>query len=134
MLCEPCVAIRELDFVDYIAVMECKVALPSCGTFFTISYDVVDKFQEEFRAELAKEENIRLSTRYQTILVWPLRGQEVTDRHRDYCRRRDGWGIFRIDCEQVMCHLKRRYSVNYDPKVILGALGKAYESISGQLN
>lgn len=134
MLCEPCVAIRELDFIDYIAVMEYKVAPPSCGTFFTVPYDAVSKFREEFSAELAKKENIGLSTRYQTVLVWPLRGREVVDRYRNYCRRRDGWGIFRIDCEQVVHHLERRYSVNYDPRVILGALGKAYESISGQLN
>ena len=86
----------------------------------------------DFEAML-KKENAQLSTRYQSLYVTPLRDREVADRYRCYSRCCDGWDIFKVDREYIMRNLRSRYSTNYDPQVIFGALDKAYRSIVDQL-
>lgn len=133
MLCEDCVAIGELDFIDYIAARKSELVSSGVYVFVRIPYDALGKFQKEFSAEMLKKENAQLSTRYQSLYVVPLRDREVADRYRYYSHCCDGWGIFKVDHEYIMRNLQSRYSTNYDPQVIFGALDKAYRSIVDQL-
>lgn len=133
MLREDCVAIGELDFIDYIAARKSELVSSGECVFVRVPYDALEKFRKEFSAEILKKGNAQLSTRYQTLYVAPLRDREVADRYRCYSRYCDGWDIFKVDYEYIMRNLQSRYSTNYDPQVIFGALDKAYRSIVNQL-
>ena len=129
MLCEECVAIRVLDFVDYIAAKKWSDA--GC---IVIPHLAVWEFQEKFTERILSDENARLSTRYHTLYVEPAGLGDFTDEYRDYTAYRSGWYIFRVNSESIMSMLRNRYCDNHDPQVIFEALDSAYASIAGYFN